>query len=173
MSFGRGGDSEIGGWGALNYGARGARRLPRYLSPPNPLRTSTMSMTEASTALTRLFAELVHGAKPGGGAFILNSGDAGFLRSLDTLSAADASRSVNGGATIAAHVQHLRFGLSLMNGWATDATDPHTNAKWDEAWKVSGVDTAQWDEIRTGLRAEALRWLDLLGASRDTSTQGL
>lgn len=68
--------------------------------------------------LTTLFGELVDGAKPGGDAFVLNSGDAGLLRSLDELSAAAASRSVQGGATIAAHAQHVRYGLSLMNRWA-------------------------------------------------------
>ena len=45
---------------------------------------------------------------------MLNSGDVGLLRSLDTLSAGEASRAVNDGATIAAHAQHLRYGLSLM-----------------------------------------------------------
>lgn len=130
-------------------------------------------MSDASSALSRLFAELVNGAPAGGGAFILNSGDSGLLRSLDVLSAADASRSANGGATIAAHVLHLRFGLSLMNAWAVEGDNPHVNPRWDEAWKVSAVDAAQWDEIRAGLRAEAARWLDALGAPRDTSARGL
>ena len=55
------------------------------------------------------------------------------LRSLARLSAADASRSVNDGATIAAHAQHVRFGLSLMNRWARDGGDPFADAKWGEA----------------------------------------
>ncbi len=79
---------------------------------------------QMSPALGRLFSELIDGASTRAGAFVLNTGDAGFLRSLDKLSAADASRSVNGGATIAAHVQHLRDGLSLMNRWASVAGNP-------------------------------------------------
>src|SRR5436190_9592183 len=86
-----------------------------------------MRTTDTSPALARLFLELVDGASGSGGAFILNSGDAGLLRSLDKLSAADASRSVNGGATIAAHAQHLRYGLSLMNRWATEGGHPFAN----------------------------------------------
>jgi hypothetical protein len=121
-----------------------------------------------SPALTRLFSELVDGAN-GGDAFILNSGDIGLLRSLDKLSAADASRSANEGATIAAHAQHVRYGLSLMNRWARDGGNPFADAKWDEAWKTSAVDAAQWKEIRGGLREEAHRWLEALGSPRETT----
>jgi hypothetical protein len=120
--------------------------------------------------LTRLFSELVDGTPAAEGAFILNSGDIGLRRSLDRLSAADASRSVNGGATIAAHVQHLRYGLSLMNRWAAEGGDPFADARWDEPWKISGVDAAAWQEIRDGVRDEASRWLAALGAPRDAAT---
>ena len=89
------------------------------------------------------------------------------LRSLDRLSAADASQSTNGGATIAAHAQHLRVGLSLMNQWASEGGDPFANPKWDEAWKTSFVDEPQWQEITIGLRAESKRWLNALKSPRD------
>lgn len=128
-----------------------------------------MRTTEASPALSRLFSELVDGAAAGGEAFILNSGDAGLLRSLDKLTAAAASRSVNGGATIAAHAQHVRYGLSLMNRWAAEGGNPFADAKWDEAWKTSAVDDAAWTEIRAGLRDETHRWLKALGGVRDVA----
>jgi len=128
-----------------------------------------MRTTEISPVLTRLFSELVDGAVTDGGAFILNSGDAGLLRSLDKISAADASRAVNEGATIAAHAQHVRYGLSLMNEWARKGGNPFANAKWDEAWKTSAVDARAWDEIRSGLGDEAHRWLDVLRSPRDVS----
>ena len=129
-----------------------------------------MNTNEISPLLAKLFSELVDGANDPGGAFILNSGDFGLIRSLDTLSAPDASRSTNDGATIAAHVQHVRYGLSLMNRWASEGGNPFADAKWDEAWKTSGVDAPQWEEIRTGLRDEARRWHGLL-ASRETATR--
>jgi hypothetical protein len=128
-----------------------------------------MRTTEASPALSRLFSELVDGAAAGGEAFILNSGDAGLLRSLDKLTAAAASRSANGGATIAAHAQHVRYGLSLMNRWAAEGGNPFADAKWDEAWKTSAVDDAAWTEIRAGLRDETHRWLKVLGGVRDVA----
>src|SRR5262245_42009755 len=107
-----------------------------------------MDTTDIGPVLALLFSELVDGAVADGGAFMLNSGDAGLLRSLDTISAADASRSVNDGATIAAHAQHLRYGLSLMNEWASKGGNPFADATWEEAWKTSAVDAAAWNEIR-------------------------
>jgi len=121
-----------------------------------------MQTKELGPVLARLFSELVDGAATDGGAFILNSGDVGLLQSLDKLSAADASRAVNDGATIAAHAQHVRYGLSLMNQWASAGGNPFANAKWDEAWRTRTVDAAAWDEIRSGLRDEAHRWLLVL-----------
>lgn len=128
-----------------------------------------MRTTEANPTLTRLFAELVDGASGQTSAFILNGGDAGLLRSLDRLSAVDASRAVNGGATIAAHAQHLRYGLSLMNRWASEGGDPFADATWDEAWKTSAVTEPEWSTIRNGLRDETHRWLMTLKTPRDLS----
>jgi len=122
-----------------------------------------------SPVLTRLFSELVDGASDFTGAFILNSGDVGLLQSLETLSADDASRSVNDGATIAAHAQHLRYGLSLMNRWANEGGNPFADAKWDEAWKTVDVDAAEWEDIRSGLREEAHRWRQALASPREVT----
>lgn len=125
-----------------------------------------MHTEESSPALTRLFSELVDGTPGRTGAFILNSGDVGLLRSLDAVTHDDASQAIDGGATIAAHAQHLRYGLSLMNRWASEGGDPFSDANWDAAWTTSRVDAAAWDEIRAGLRDEAHRWLDALRAPR-------
>jgi hypothetical protein len=116
-----------------------------------------------------LFGELVTGANESGSAFILNSGDTGLLRSIERLSAVDASSSVNDGATIAAHVQHVRYGLSLMNQWAREGGNPFADAKWDEAWTISSVNDGQWDEIRNGLREETGRWLQVLESPREVA----
>jgi hypothetical protein len=132
-----------------------------------------MQTPDLGPTLTTLFSELVDGANTPGGAYILNSGDIGLLRSLDKLSAAEASQSVHGGATIAAHAQHLRYGLSLMNHWASEGGDPFADAMWDEAWKTTAVNDAEWREIRNGLRAETRRWLHTLGSERGVTIQEL
>jgi hypothetical protein len=124
---------------------------------------------DVSPVLGQLFSELVDGAPGGGAAFILNSGDAGLLRSLDALSATEASRSSNDGATIAAHAQHLRYGLSLINRWAREGGNPFADATEVLAWKTSAVDEAAWKEIRAGLGDEAHRWLATLQTSRAVS----
>jgi hypothetical protein len=127
-----------------------------------------MRTTDTSPTLARLFGELVNG--PGdSGAFMLNSGDIGLLRSLDTITAADASRSVNDGATIAAHSRHLQYGLSLMNRWANEGGNPFADARWDEAWTTSSVDADEWDAIRSGLRTEATNWLHVLKTPREVA----
>jgi len=127
-----------------------------------------MRTNDISPTLDRLFSELVNGASKSG-AFILNSGDAGMLGSLEKISADEASRSANGGATLAAHVEHVRYGLSLMNRWAKEGGNPFANAKWDEAWKLSTVDPAAWDEIRRGLRTETTDWLQALKTPREVA----
>ena len=126
-----------------------------------------MNTRDISPTLAQLFSELTEGVPSGGAAFILNSGDVGLLRSLEKLSAQAASRSVNDGATVAAHAQHLRYGLSLMNRWASEGGNPFADAKWDEAWKTSTVDAGEWEEIRSGLRDEVRRWLEALRTPRE------
>ena len=128
-----------------------------------------MTTDDSARTMAHLFAELVDGVTSGRGGFMLNTGDIGMLRSLDKLSAEDASRSTNGGATIAAHAQHVRYGLSLMNEWGSQGGNPFANAKWDEAWKISRVNDAQWTEIKNGLRDEAHRWVEVLKTPREVS----
>ena len=98
---------------------------------------------------------------------MLNRGDAGLLRSLDKLSASEASRiPPGGGSSIAAHVDHLRYGLSLMNRWA-HGENPFDTADWAASWRKTTVSEAEWQELRARLRAEAEEWLNALGQPRD------
>ncbi len=125
-----------------------------------------MNTASFTPVLAKIFAELTTGAAKIGG-FVLNGGDHGLLASLDTLTAADASRNSHGGATIAAHAEHLRFGLSLMNHWATEGGNPFAGARWYEAWTIATVDEARWKAIRDGLRSEVLRWQEALRTPRE------
>ena len=127
-----------------------------------------MRTAESSATLGNLFSELVDGAAPSGG-FILNRGDVGLLKSIEKLSAADASRSTNDGATVAAHVQHVRYGLSLMNRWAGGEPNPFATADWSAAWNTISISDAEWAQLREELRGEAHRWLAALAVPRDIS----
>jgi hypothetical protein len=130
-----------------------------------------MNTSALTTTLTTLFGELVDEAAPSG-AYMLNRGDAGLLRSLDTLTGKDASASSAGGATIAAHVDHLRYGLSLMNRWSA-GENPFADADWSTSWRISRVDDGQWEDLRAGLSAEAARWKSALGSPREVGAEEL
>ena len=63
--------------------------------------------------LVTLLSEALYG--PRGDAFFLNSGDRGLVASLDALSAETASARPGGRSSVASHVEHLRYGLELLN----------------------------------------------------------
>jgi hypothetical protein len=124
-----------------------------------------MNTAELTRTLTTLLSELVNGA-PVHGAYMLNAGDEGLLRSLDKLSAQAASAPTPTGSSIAAHVDHLRYGLSLLNRWSA-GENPFTDADWSTSWKKTTVSEDQWQQRRAELRTEATRWLEALGRARD------
>jgi hypothetical protein len=124
-----------------------------------------MNTREFGGTLVTLFSELVDGA-PKSGAFMLNRGDQGLLRSLDNISATAASAPTTGGASIAAHVEHLRYGLSLMNRWAA-GENPWKDADWTASWRKTTVSNAAWKELRDQLRREAHQWLDAIRKPRE------
>ena len=119
-------------------------------------------------SLHLLFSELIYGPAETG-AFILNTGDRGLLTSLDTLSPAAASHTSHGGASIAAHVAHVTYGLSLMNRWAAGEANPFAAADWSAAWKIGKVSAGEWTHLREGLRNAADAWLDALPSERDVA----
>jgi hypothetical protein len=131
-----------------------------------------VNTSDLSRSFTRLFSELVDGALATGG-YMLNRGDAGLLRSLEKLSAAEASASSAGGATIAGHAEHLRYSLSLMNRWAGGEKDPWTGADWRAAWQTTSVTDAEWQALRSALASEAHRWLDAMGRPREVTKREL
>ena len=125
-------------------------------------------------SLATLFAELVDGAPKSGG-FVLNAGDDGLLRSLDKISAADASLPTPTGSTIAAHVDHLRYGLTLMNRWSK-GENPFKDADWAASWRKRTVSDVAWRQLRADLRANASSWMQTLRTARevdDTELNGM
>ena len=124
-----------------------------------------MHTAELTRTLATLFGELVNGA-PVDSAYMLNAGDAGLLRSLDKISAKAASALTPTGSSIAAHVDHLRYGLSLMNRWSA-GENPFADADWSVSWKNTTVSDDEWQTRRDELRTEASRWLEALRAPRD------
>src|SRR6185369_17113391 len=100
------------------------------------------------------------------GGFMLNTGDRGLLRSLEKLSAQEASAQAPTGSSIAAHVDHIRYGLSLLNRWS-QGENPFRNADWAASWAKTKVSEPEWEALRIQLRDEGARWLIVLRTPRE------
>lgn len=123
-----------------------------------------MHSSDLQRSLPSLFSELVFGASESG-AFMLNPGDDGLLASLDLLSADQAS-TVSGRTSIAAHVRHIEYGLSLMNHWAA-GENPFSDACWSASWEQTQVSAPEWDALRAALRETCRKWHENLAADRN------
>lgn len=119
-------------------------------------------MPALGDSLSLLFSELVDGPK--GECYMLNKGDRGLIAALDSLSATAASTvPPSGGASIAAHVDHVLYGIELFNRWAdTDGADVWSGADWTLSWKRGTVTDDEWKALRERLRSGTHRWRDTL-----------
>lgn len=97
---------------------------------------------------------------------MLNRGDAGLLRSLDKLTAEQASAGAVGGSSIASHVEHLWYGLSLLNRWAA-GDSLFATADWAGSWRRPSVSDEEWIMVRRELREEVTGWTKVLETPRE------
>jgi hypothetical protein len=119
-----------------------------------------MSTSESvfQRALSTLLTEIIEGP-PGSEAFLLNPGDPGLLKQLESIDAQTASsRSFPGKTTIASHVDHVLFGFTLMNRWAAGEPNPFAGADWNASWLRTSVTEGQWQALREKLRQETATW---------------
>jgi hypothetical protein len=76
----------------------------------------------------------------------------GIMTALEGVSATQASRSSGPGrTTMAAHAEHIRFTLRVVNAWGR-GEQPEID--WADSWKVSSVTDDQWDALRADLHRE-------------------
>jgi len=109
-------------------------------------------------AVSKLLAEIFDGP-PGSEAYILNIGDPGLHRQLEAISAAAASlQPIPGRPSIAAHVDHVHFGMSLLVRWLSGEENPWAGADWNGSWQRTKVTDEQWRVLRDGLRKQAGMW---------------
>jgi hypothetical protein len=123
-------------------------------------------------ALSNMLTEVFDGPA-GRDAYLLNPGDPGLLRLLDTIGAAAASeRPMPGRATIAAHVDHVLFGLGLLNRWAAGEANPWAGADGNASWQRTTVTDEQWRTLRDRLRHEAEQWRKVVATRADWDDLG-
>src|SRR5918992_1872469 len=117
-----------------------------------------MSDTIFQRALCKLLIEIFEGP-PGNEAYLLNPGDPGLLRQLESIDARAASaRPMPGKTTIASHVDHVHYGFTLMNRWIAGEANPFADADWNASWQRTTVTEDQWRTLRDNLRREADKW---------------
>ena len=109
-------------------------------------------------ALSNMLTEIFDGP-PGQEAYLLNPGDPGLLRQLDAINASTASqRPMPGKTTVASHVDHVQFGLAILNRWAAGEANPWAGADFNASWQRTSVTEPQWRGLRDGLRREVEQW---------------
>jgi hypothetical protein len=127
-------------------------------------------MNETDTIFRRALAMLteIFDGPPGSEAYLLNPGDPGLLRQLETVDASAAStRPMPGKTTIAAHVDHVWYGLTLMNRWADGDANPWGDADWNASWQRGAVTDDQWRTLRDKLCHEVKRWQTVVATRTD------
>jgi hypothetical protein len=135
---------------------------------PNLVPEETMApIPELHQSLATLFSELMDGP-PAGASYVLNPKDPGLLRSLDQLSAGAASTpSDEGSAPIAAHVDHVCYGMELMNRWTSGEQNPWATADWTASWRRGQVNEEEWSTLRERLRSTSKEFLAGLSTPRE------
>ena len=123
-------------------------------------------------ALSNMLTEIFDGP-PGQEAYLLNPGDPGLLRQLDTIEASAASkRPMPGKTTIATHVDHVHFGLSILSRWAAGEANPWAGADWNGSWQRTTVTDDQWRTLRDGLGHEAEKWRKVVATRTNWDDMG-
>lgn len=127
-----------------------------------------MSADLLSRVLPTLVRELVEGSPdPTARTYMLNRGDPGLLASLDRLSAAAASETHGGAPSIAAHVDHLRYGFTLLTRWLAGDPVPWEETDWTASWRRNAVSEEEWRTLRGELRGGAAALAEALASPRE------
>ena len=122
--------------------------------------------------LTSLFREIVDGP-PGDMAFVVDPNDPGLIKSLAALSAEKASARRDGRPSIAGHVQHLRFGLTLLNKWAAGDQHAFAEATFSQSWSHQTVSEDEWRTLRQAFEEQARQWQTQLESPREWDAMAL
>jgi hypothetical protein len=123
-------------------------------------------------ALSNMLTEIFDGP-PGQEAYVINPGDPGLLRQLDTIDAKTASTAPTAGQkSIAAHVDHVSFGLAILNRWAAGEANPWAGADFNASWQRAAVADDEWRALRDGLRREAAKWQNIVAARTSWDDMG-
>ena len=105
--------------------------------------------TQFMADMLELLKETFEGPAPSGPSAFLNKGT-GLFQTLENVSAETVSaQATPDGSTIAAHTEHVRFYVMVHYKLMLGSTD---NIDWDESWRITVVEAAEWDDLKRELR---------------------
>jgi hypothetical protein len=108
-----------------------------------------IGMREMVEQVVGVLSEAFEGPRESWSYFTDTGRDGGLFGTLEKLDAEDASR-ILGRTSIAAHVNHVIFGLHASARWIEGDRTTH---RWDESWSISTVDRDSWTRTKERLRA--------------------
>jgi hypothetical protein len=89
----------------------------------------------------------------------------GLYPTLAQIDAVTASKvPVPGRSSIAAHCEHLRYTLEIVNAWSK-LEKPQPD--WGLAWKTASLDAAAWEALKTAIQGESETLKTLIAASSE------
>jgi hypothetical protein len=115
-----------------------------------------MSTFLASHAVRTIVAEIFEGARPNA-AWVINPGDAGLIAWLRSLTPEQASTRRGARSSVAAHANHLRFHLELLNRFS-QGEEPFSTADWTTSWQKQSVSAEEWSVLVDELARRADDW---------------
>ncbi len=109
---------------------------------------AAIGMREMVDQVLGVLSEAFEGPRENWSYFTDSGRESGLFGTLERLDAQTASR-ILGRTSIAAHVNHVIFGLHASARWIEGNRTTH---KWDESWSVSTVDNPAWTQTKERLR---------------------
>jgi hypothetical protein len=70
-------------------------------------------------------------------------------------------------------VDHVRYGLELMNRWASGEENPFATANYSQSWQRQSVNEEEWRNLREALARELQSWERAVREPRDLDGTGL
>lgn len=118
-------------------------------------------------ALTTLLRETLLRAD-GQAAYLLNPNDPGLVETLRSLSAETASQPpAPGRKSIAAHANHVLYGIELANRALSGEQGVYETADWNAAWKLETVSESQWRDLVSRLEQQAHQLIEQVNQPRE------
>lgn len=134
----------------------------------------TINQADFTTALSILFKETFEGM-PTAEEQVYLAHDTGIFATLGKLTAEQASTEVNG-VTIAAHSEHARFYIELLDNYLS--RDMRV-VDFKQSWRITSVGENDWDDLRENMSkfyrktTETLEKNDVWGLDTITVAMGI